>query len=276
MSNAKKVKAVIQMREGYEGKVAIEAIQRAGKCPQLKGHVHEILFKDQFNRNFGHVINGEHAQLTKSTTATMKDIVITKGSKVSGHMQLKDTVSSRGVAKTAEQIASGKYNKTAVYGTEETVAKVSRKVTQKVHNSGISSVDTARIANKALGKMPSASMLGAAAKSGGAWGAAFGAGCEAVSSIIDVANGKKDVGEAVVDVAEAGAKGGVVGATSAVAGSAAAGAAGIATSAFVATGVGGAVAATGAGALAVAFAPAVIGFGAACAVGNLISNIFED
>ena len=30
-------------KEAYESKVALEALNRAGKCPQLKGHVHEIL-----------------------------------------------------------------------------------------------------------------------------------------------------------------------------------------------------------------------------------------
>jgi hypothetical protein len=274
MENAKDTNVAVQAREAYEGKVAIEALERAGRCPQLKGHVHEILFKDGFN--LSHIINGEHAALTKSNIAPMKDIVITKGGKVVGHMQLKDTVSNSGVRKTVQQIAEGKYGKTAVYGTTETTAKVGSKVAQKVHDSGISSNTTSRIASKALGKMPTTSMLGVAAKSGGAWGAAIGAGCEAVSSVVDVVNGKKEVSDAVVDVAAAGVKGGAIGAVSAVAGSAAAGVAGTATSVLVATSIGGAVAATGAGALAVAFAPVAIGFGAACLIGSAISSVFDD
>ncbi len=34
-------------KEGYEAKVGLEALSRAGKNIQLKGHVHEILFKEQ-------------------------------------------------------------------------------------------------------------------------------------------------------------------------------------------------------------------------------------
>ena len=63
-----------------------------------------------------------------------------------------------------------------------------------------------------------------AVKNSGATGALFGAGMEAVSSVTDVMDGKKDVVDAAVDIAGAGVKGGVIGAVSAVAGNAAAGA----------------------------------------------------
>ena len=98
-----------------------------------------------------------------------------------------------------------------------------------------------------------------AVKNSGATGALFGAGMEAVSSVTDVMDGKKDVVDAAVDIAGAGVKGGVIGAVSAVAGNAAAGA-------LAATTVGTAVVA----------APVIIGFTAACAVAGAVSDIFDE
>ena len=266
----KNMNAGVMMHEGYEAKVGLEALARAGRTPQLKGIVHEVMFKDGYNANPVHILQGESAQMTKSATAQMKDIIFMKNGHVHGSAQLKDTISSAGVQKTIEQIKAGHYNKTAVYGTKETAAKVAGKVSQKVHSSGISSETTSRIADKALGNMPGMSALGAAARSGGVMGAAFGAGIEAISSGIDVVNGEKDLSDAAVDVAAAGIKGGVTGAPAAMAGSAAAGAAGAAVTALT-----GGAALTGAAAVAVTAAPIVVGLGAACLVGSVVSDIWD-
>lgn len=142
----------VMVKEAYEAKVGLEALRRAGNCPQLKGHVHEVLFKDSFNINPKNIIEGKRAVLTSSNTARMKDVIIKKGNKIVGHAQLKDTVSNSGARKTIEQINSGHYSKTKVLGTKETVAKVAGKTTQKVESSGISSETTKRIADKTLGK----------------------------------------------------------------------------------------------------------------------------
>ena len=269
--------------EAYEASVAARALARAGANPQLKGVAHELMFCDKFNFDPTHFLRGEHASLTKSATAQMKDIIMKNAQgRVIGHAQLKDTVSASGVGKTVRQIIEGHYDKTAVYGTKETAAKVTEalaktgKVTQKIRSSGISSETTSRIANKALGRMPTMTALGAAARSGGVAGAAFGAGIEAVSSISDVLDGRKSVGDAAVDIAGAGVKGGITGAASGAAGSVAAGAAGTMISAAAGTSIGGALAATTGGALVVAAAPVAIGLGAACAVGSVISWLFDD
>ncbi|MBQ7630704.1 MAG: hypothetical protein IJS81_10925 [Selenomonadaceae bacterium] len=276
MKNQKNVNvATVAAKEGYEASVALRALDRAGHCPQLKGHVHELMFCDKYNANPMNIIQGNSASLTKATTAQMKDVVMTQNGRVVGHAQLKDTISSSGLRKTAEQIRSGHYSKTSVFGTEETAAKLAGKVPQKIHSSGISSNTTSRIANKALGRMPTMGALGAAARSGGMVGAAVGAGIETISSIGDVIDGKKDVGDAIIDVGGAAVKGGITGAGSSAAGVAAAGVAGTAVSSFVATGVGSAVAGTAIGAAAVAAAPVAIGFAAACAVGSFISSIFD-
>lgn len=225
MTNNKYAQTATMAREGYEAKVGLEALARAGKNIQLKGHVHEIMFKDMYNANPLNFIQGKTAALTKSPTAQMRDVVMKQGGKVIGHAQLKDTVSSSGVRKTIEQIKSGHYNKTAVYGTKETVAKVGKSVSQPVRSTGISSNTTKRIADKALGNAATLNTISSAVKSGGATGAIFGAGFEAVSSAIDVFNGKKDVGDAVEDVAVAGIKGGITGAAGAATSTVVAGAA---------------------------------------------------
>lgn len=262
-------------KEGYEARVALQALERAGKCPNLHGHVHELIFCDKYNFTPEHFLNGEHAQLTKSVTAKMKDVVMTKGGKVIGHAQLKDTSSLSGAAKTARQINAGKYSKTRVFGTEETFAKVAGKTNQPIHSSGISSETTTRIASKALGNMPTLGMVKSAAKSGGLAGAAFGAGIEAISSGIDYLDGKKDFDDVVIDVGVAAVKGGVTGAGSAAAGTIAAGIAGSAISTVAATGVGTAVASTTIGAATIVAGPVIVGAIATIAVGSIISSIFD-
>ncbi|MBQ9479560.1 MAG: hypothetical protein IJU71_08405, partial [Selenomonadaceae bacterium] len=199
----------VAAREGYEAAAALRALERAGHNPQLKGVVHEIMFCDMYNANPANILAGNHAALTRSATAQMRDVVMTSGGKVVGHAQLKDTISPSGVRKTVEQIRSGHYDKTTIFGTDETTRQVAGKVSQRVRSSGISSNTTSRIADKALGRMPTMGALGAAARSGGMAGAAFGAGVEAISSTIDVINGKKSVGDAVIDVGGAAAKGGI-------------------------------------------------------------------
>ena len=152
-------------KEGYEGATALRALNRAGQNPQLKGVVHEMMFCDKYNVNPLNIIKGNHAALTKSTTAQMKDVIMTNSNGRVGHAQLKDTVSPAGIRKTINQINSGHYNKTAVYGTEETAKQLAGKVSQKVHSSNISTGTTSRIADKALGRIPTMSTLGTAARS---------------------------------------------------------------------------------------------------------------
>lgn len=273
MSNNKYTEATIMAKEGYEAKVGLEALSRAGKNIQLKGHVHEILFKDQYNLNPINIVQGKTAALTKSPTAQMRDIVMKQGNKVIGHAQLKDTVSNSGVRKTIEQIKAGHYNKTAVYGTEETVKKIGNSVTRKVKSTGISSNTTKRIADKALGNVATLNTVTSAVKSGGSVGAIAGAGIEAVSSVVDVFNGKKVVG----DVAVAGIKGGITGAAGAATSTVVAGVTGSAVSAaMTTTAAGTAVASTALGAAVVATAPVAVGFAAACAVCSLIGGLFDD
>jgi len=229
------------VQQTYEASVGARALARAGKCPQLKGIAHEIMFCDKVNVNPKNIIDGTRAALTKSNTAQMRDVILTNGGKIAGHVQLKDTVSSSGITKTAKQILNGKYNKTAVCGTKETAFKVSKALAksgrshQSISSTGISSKTTSRVADKALGKMPTASSLGSAVKSGG-----------------------------------------VTGAASSAAGSVAAGAAGAAVEAAAGTAIGSAVAGTAVGGFVVAAAPVAIGLGAAFAIGSFVSSLFDN
>lgn len=266
----------------YEASVGMRALNRAGQNPQMKGIVQEIMYCDKYNTNMGNILNGHHMDLTKSTTAHMKDVIAKNSAgKVVGHAQLKDTISNAGVRKTVQQIKSGHYSKTRVIGTEETAAKVNKVlekcgVKQRVESSGISSKTTSRIADKTLGKMPTISTLSSAAKAGGVTGAAVGAGMEAISSIGDWLEGDKSAGEAAADVAVAGVKGGVTGAVSGVIASAAADAAGSAIAAATATTVGSAVAGTAVGAAAIAAAPVVAAVAAPMVVFGLLGSLFDD
>ena len=266
----------------YEASVGMRALNRAGQNPQMKGIVQEIMYCDKYNTNMGNILNGHHMDLTKSTTAHMKDVIAKNSAgKVVGHAQLKDTISNAGVRKTVQQIKSGHYSKTRVIGTEETAAKVNKVlekcgVKQRVESSGISSKTTSRIADKTLGKMPTISTMSSAAKAGGVTGAAVGAGMEAISSIGDWLEGDKSAGEAAADVAVAGVKGGVTGAVSGVIASAAADVAGSAIAAATATTVRSAVAGTAVGAAAIAAAPVVAAFVAPMVVVGFIGSLFDD
>ena len=108
-------------RMAYEGKVGVEAVVRSGgKNPQLKGVVHEILYRDSITMAPDNLIHGTKGALSKSATAIRDDVLTMQGGKVIGRAQLKDTVSS--INKTVKQASSGKYAGTNLMGTKETAA----------------------------------------------------------------------------------------------------------------------------------------------------------
>ena len=144
-------------RMAYEGRVGVEAVARSGgKNPQLKGVVHEILYRDSITMAPDNLIHGTKGALSKSATAIRDDVLTMQGGKVIGRAQLKDTVSS--INKTVKQASSGKYAGTNLMGTKETAAAYNscvdklvaagKQAPQKMTSTGISSSDTARIANR--------------------------------------------------------------------------------------------------------------------------------
>jgi hypothetical protein len=255
------------IKEAYEGKVATEALTRAGHNKNLHGIVHEVLYKDTQSLNPVNVVKGTKAILAKSTTGVRDDVLLINAGKIVGRAQLKDTPLS--IGKTVQQVASGKYQGTALMGTKETVqafnsevAKAASdgvKITQKIQSTGISSGDTVRIASKALGGNISGKAIATAAKSSGAVGAAISGGIEVLFAGKDLIDGKIDGMEFTGRVAKEAAGGGL----SAAAGGAAANAA-----TTVAAGI-------LAGTTAPLWAPVAIGIGGAVVVGSIVKGIWD-
>ena len=257
-------------REMIEGGLGVEAVKRIGKNPQLKGVVHEIMKKEAYNSNPKHLFDGTKAVLSKSTTAVRDDILIKKGAKIVGRMQLKDI--SKSIPQTIKQVKSGHYSGTQLMGTNETVAayekavkaaaKKGTQITQKMKSTGISSSDTSRIATKTIGTTAgkiSAGAVGKVAASSGAVGAAISGGMEVCLSGMKLKKGEITGKEFAGNVARETVGGGL----SAAGGSAAA--------TLAATGVATALATTAAP----VWIPAAVGVGAAIVVGGAIKGVWD-
>lgn len=205
----------------YEQGVVARAMARAGKNPQLKGHIQEVLVKDMKNVRNLFTNPGATTELTKSTTATTVDLVTTKGAKVIERIQVKDVTSKAGIDKLVKQCAEGKYRSAKIIGSEESTklfneAAKKAGVSKRMSSTGVSSKTTESLAQRAgaSGSGSLGSAVGHAAKAGGIVGAVAGAGVEAIKGAIDLADGTADVAEVAGRVAKAGAKGGTVGAAS--------------------------------------------------------------
>ena len=256
-------------REIFEAKCGIEAAQRAGNNPNLKGIVHETMFKNSYNISPARILDGKEAVLSKSATAVRDDVLIKQGGKIVERFQLKDTPAS--IEKTVKQVTEKHYAGTNLVGTKETAkaynavknsAKSGKTITQNMTSSKISSTDTARVAAKTIGTNAgklTANAVGKAAASSGAVGAAVSAGVEVISSGVKLANGDISGEEFVGNVAKETVGGGL------------AAAGGSAAATVVATGAATALAAT----TAPVWVPAAIGIGAAVAVGSAIKGIWD-
>lgn len=255
------------VRKLFESKAGLEAVERAGNNPNLKGIVHECLYKNTQNLKPENVLNGTKAVLSKSPTAIRDDVLFMKGGHVVGRAQLKDTVNS--VSKTVKQAANGKYAGTNLLGTAETaeafkkatenMAKKGTTVTQKMGSTGISSTDTSRIATEFLGGKVTSESLKKVAGSSGVTGGVISGGLEAISAGKELMDGDIDGGEFLGRVTKETVGGGLSAAGGSVAATAAS--AGVAT----------ALAAT----TAPAWIPAAVGLGAAVAVGTVIKGAFD-
>lgn len=265
---SKNANHAVAAKNSYEASVIARAMERAGRNPHLKGHIHEVLVQDA--RNLGNVFKGQVTQLTRSTTAGTVDLVTVKAGKVVERLQLKDTLSQSSVDKLVRQVAEGKYRSARLVGTEETTKLVNSALEKagagkRMVSSGVSSNTTTNLAQRA-GAAGSGTLGGAAlqaAKSGGAVGAAVGAGVEVVKGVRDLWNGERDAGEVAGSVAKAGVKGYATGA--------AASAAATAGGAAVASGM----AALGVGATATAAATVAAPVVVAVAVGYGVSKVCD-
>ena len=254
-------------RKAYEAKAGIEAYGRAGNNPQLKGVVHEVLYKDAQTINPNNLVNGVKGTLSKSTTAVRDDVLLMQGGKVVGRSQLKDTANS--ISKTVKQVSDGKYAGTNLMGTKETVQVYEKAVekladkgvtiSQKMTSTGISSADTSRIAAETIGGKMAASSIAKVAQSSGVAGGAISGGLEVISAGMDLLKGDIDGGEFVGRVAKETVGGGI----SAAGGSAAA--------TVVSAGAASVLAATAAP----VWVPAALGLGVAVVAGSFIKDSWD-
>jgi hypothetical protein len=257
-------------KTAYEGTVIARAIERAGRNPHLKGHIHEILVKDARNARNLFSLNGASTELTKSTTAGTVDLVTTKGGKVIERLQVKDVTSQAGIDKLVKQCADGKYRSAQLVGSEES-ARIFNKAAEKagiskrMTSTGVSSKSTESLAQRAgaTGSGSLGSAIGQAAKAGGAVGAIIGGGVAAVQGCIDLIDGRTDAVEVVGTVVKATAKGGASGAAAGAAATAAGSGAAAAVSALGMTGMAATVVTVG--------APLAVAIG----VGYVVSEIFD-
>lgn len=194
----------------YQGLVAQRALQRAGHCKNLKGHVLEICYKDRYNADIKNILSGRRAYLTKSPIAVRDDIVVKQGGYIVKRFQCKDTLSNAGVQDTVKRIRAGQYSRTNVVGTRETAKAVNHsleketaKTATRVQNSEISSKTTELIACQANGANPlkHLDLVGHHAGSMAKGGAVVGGAFSIAANGNDVLKGKQDVDEAIVHVA---------------------------------------------------------------------------
>ena len=216
------------MKHLNEVSVGRKAVQRAGRCVNLNGHVAEQLVCDRFNRNPVNILTGKVARQTKSPIAVRDDILVFQKGHIIGRKQIKDTPA--GIAKTLKQVKAGHYKGTRLEGTVETVKKYYAKaaksktpITQKMSSIGISSDQTNLIKAKTLG--------GSLVKNGPALarearrtGLKAGAVSGAVSTVVNgvkVYKGEETLGQATKNVTKSSVVGTVSGAAGNAAGSAA-------------------------------------------------------
>lgn len=257
----------VVLRKFYETSVGSEAVKRAGHNPQLKGIIHEILYRDSQNFNIYNVISGVKSTLSKSKIAIRDDVLLIKNGNVVGRSQLKDTVNS--ISYTVKQVLEGKYLRTNLMGTKETVKAYEEYVgilknkgvivSQKMKSTGISSSDTQRIATEMLGGKISAQIVADFAKNSAIIGGGISAGISLVTNGRKLAKGeitrKKFTIVVVRDTVGGGLLAGV----------------GSATSTVVSVGLASALATTSAP----VWFPAMVGIAAAISVGAIVKKGYD-
>lgn len=206
--------------ELYLDAIGREALERAGNNPQLKGIVHELLYRDKLNFGRDGLARGNVTRLTRNPRAHGVDLVTVDGdNRVVGRYQMKDCSSQSGVSKTLEQTRSGKYRSAKLMGTKETKKAydaASRPTDKKMGSSGVSSKRTGRVADnvgvKCRDKNTFANNMSDVASCAGA-SALLGAAGGGVSSILGnyerYANGEIDGAEYAANVATDIASGGM-------------------------------------------------------------------
>jgi len=207
--------------EGYYHSVAWRSVERAGRCINLKGVVHEFLFVDLHNWNPVNWAASTTAQLTKSPMASVVDVVIMKGRRVAGRLQLKDTPSASGLAKTCQQIVNNKYPSAKVVVTSNCAAEIRRRVGGKsrktILSSRISSSTTESVAARVgINGLPRLRMAATVGRQGAIIGAIAGCVTGAVSCVRSYRRGELTISKAIQTMAKDTLVGSVSGAAGSV------------------------------------------------------------
>lgn len=203
--------------EHYNDAIGQEALARSGNNPQLKGIVHEMLFRDKCNLTPSSVLKGNVTVLTRNPTAHNVDLITMNNGKAVAKYQLKDCTSDSGIRDTLGRVRNGQYKNTQLMGTEETAKKYNRMKTpndRPMKSTGISSKRTGRIADNAGVKSPDKNTVmnnfkdvGSCALNSAGIGAAFSAAGSLYSNLEKYNKGEIDGFEYMGEVAKDTAKG---------------------------------------------------------------------
>ena len=197
--------------EGYDYSVASRMAGRSGAYSPTggKGIAFEVMYSDK--KNLENLLKPGHpvTKFTKSPVAEGIDLVVMKGNKVDEFIQCKDIVSDAGMNKLLNQVGSGKYRNAQLAGPSETAKMFNQKaaskgISKRMIDSGISSDDTARIANKFNGIASTEGMANIVSNSAQI-GGVFSGGLAAVESFVN----RDDAGDTARNVTSAAVQGAV-------------------------------------------------------------------
>ena len=191
--------------ELYLDSVGCESLDRAGNNMQLKGVIHEILFRDKLNLNPVNMWNGKRAMLTRNPHAHAVDVVQMQNGKNVGRYQLKDCTSPAGIRDTLTKVRTKKYHSTKLMGTRETVAGYNKSKTttdQPMESTNISSSRTTRVADNAGVQCKNKDLLWSNLQDIGACSAQSAALGAALSGMSALATGMKRCARGEISKAE--------------------------------------------------------------------------
>lgn len=193
-----------------------QAVERAGRGPQLKGVVHEIAVRDSLNHSLDALREGHRAKLVAAANAPAVDVVTVRPSGgVHARYQVKDLTSEAGLRDLERRLAGGEYRSAKLIGTDETAkAWNARSPTKAMRASGVSSDTTRRAAHNAGARPRGGDLILGNARdiarfAGGAAvvGGVISAGVAAVEGIDDLRRGRIDAATCAKRVAVSGATG---------------------------------------------------------------------
>lgn len=160
----------------------------AATATGAKGIALEAILKTKYN--VLHLFDSTKAMFSPSSTDPEADLLIVD--KVKGlikKIQCKDGTSTSQISKTLERISNGQYSESELVGTKEFAEAYNAKaanqgIAKMAENSGISTGTTSRIADKAIGSIPTGMELAKSTLKMSGYGAALGGLISTAESVI--------------------------------------------------------------------------------------------